>query len=237
MAASTPKTATATTTPPRNPAAGESLGVVPSVLSGSSLPLPFHSSEDTLSDLELTAQISEGSGTAAKALEELFKRHSGPLLRFLTHKLGKPHEAEDLLHDTFIRLAEKAGSYRGECPFRTWLFTMALNLTRSRQRRVALEEKAKAKAEDRLNSRRPQVNPPKPESNPEGNLQARELWQKVEAAIGDLAEAEKETFLLYWFGEFSYAQISSISGITVSAAKVRVHRALKTLSKKLNGMK
>ena len=163
-----------------------------------------------------------------QALELLFERHSEPLLRFLTRTLRHEHTAEDILHDVFVRVAEAASTFRGESTVRTWLFTLALNKVRSKQRRSALETRASdamsAERPDHLSDRR---------HDPFEQAQQRELRQRVDVAIGELGDDERETFLLYWFGGMSYAEISAASSITVSAAKVRVHRALLRLNKLL----
>ena len=98
---------------------------------------------------------------------------------------------------------------------------MALNLARSRRRRAALEP---CKNEQSVRSRQEQTH------DPGAGLERRELMEKVDGAIQRLGEDERETFVLFWFGKLSYAEISNISGISVPAAKVRVHRALTRLS-------
>jgi RNA polymerase sigma factor (sigma-70 family) len=182
------------------------------------------------SDAELLRRVaSSGSGGSAstRALETLFERHSESLLRFLTRLLRNDHNAEDTLHDVFVRVAEAAATYRGESSVRTWLFTLALNKVRSQHRRNALENRASAIM----------ASEPKAQSDgredPFEQAQARELRGRIDTAIGELGEGERETFLLYWFGRMTYAEISAASGITISAAKVRVHRALARLGKLL----
>ena len=193
---------------------------------------PVNASGGEAADAELLRRVAASLPAPAnlssrRALETLFERHSDALLRFLTRLLRNSHSAEDILHDVFVRVAEAAATYRGESSVRTWLFTLALNKVRSQQRRNALENRASAIMSSE----------PKPESDgredPFEQAQARELRQRVDAAIGELGDGERETFLLYWFGQMTYADIGIASGITVSAAKVRVHRALARLSKRL----
>jgi len=176
----------------------------------------------SLGDFELAQRVASQDSQAQRALEVLFLRHSNALLRFLCRVVRNDEEAEDLVHDAFVKLAEKAGSYRGESPFRTWLFSLALNLVRSRKRREALEERT----DETILERRPELSRPRPEADPVQNVETKEQWERVEAALSRLADPERETFLLYWFGELPYAEISRITGVSISAAKVRVHRAL-----------
>lgn len=177
-------------------------------------------------DGEWVRQVARRDGSSGQALEGLFLRHAEPLHRFLARALRNEAEAEDLVHDAFLRVADKAGTYRGESPFRTWLFALALNLVRSRKRREAVA----GVVHDALALERARR---KPNHDPALLSQQRETWARVEAAIAGLHEAERETFLLYWFGELTYAEISRLQEISVAAAKVRVHRALARLSESL----
>jgi RNA polymerase sigma-70 factor (ECF subfamily) len=176
-------------------------------------------------DSELIRRVAAKNDQSNSALELLFRRHSQPLLRFVVRTLRNEESAEDLVHDVFIRVAESARSYRGESSFRTWLFTLALNLVRSRQRRSAVEKKVSESM-----GRQPITKQP---IDPAESAERRELCERVDGAIAGLAESERETFLLYWFGQMSYAEISETTGISIAAAKVRVHRALARLSRTL----
>lgn len=188
---------------------------------------------EQLSDMELAQRVARKDDQAPRALELLFLRHSEPLLRFLARSARNAGEAEDLVHDAFVRVAEKADTFRGESPFRTWLFSLALNLTRTKQRRASLEERA----DETIALRRPELSRPRPEADPAWSAERKELWAKVEQGIAGLADVERETFLLYWFGELPYAEISRMTGVSISAAKVRVHRALTKLGKGLGGVR
>lgn len=175
-------------------------------------------------DAELVRRVACKNNLSNPALEILFRRHSEPLLRFVVRTLRDEQGAEDLVHDVFIRVTESAGSYRGESAFRTWLFSLALNMVRSRQRRSAVEKRVSESM-----TRQPPIS--RTQIDPVENAERRELCDRVDGAIAKLAESERETFLLYWFGQMTYAEISETTGISIPAAKVRVHRALAKLSR------
>lgn len=181
------------------------------------------------SDEDLLRRVASRNGVSVAALEELFLRHAGPLGGFLRGVLREDSEAEDLVHDTFIRVAEKAATFREESPFRTWLFSLALNLARTRRRRVMLKERT----QEKMARARPTGTALANASDPAWNAQQRELRVRVDRAIATLAEPEREVFLLYWFGKLPYAEITKLTGVSVPAAKVRVHRALARLGELL----
>ena len=186
-----------------------------------------------LSDLDLVRSVASRDVHSRSALEVLFRRHSEPLICFIYRRLGNgtnaTEEVEDLVHDTFVRLAEKAGTFRGDCPFRTWLFTLALNIGRSKRRRAVLERKI----DDAYRFHRPDQDGAQ-QGGVFDDTEKRELWEKVGLAVEALSAQERETFELYWFGQLTYAEISRLTGVSISAAKVRVHRALNQLGRKLN---
>jgi RNA polymerase sigma-70 factor (ECF subfamily) len=189
-------------------------------------------SADARDDAGLLGCVALGGDAARDALEQLFLRHSGPLLRFMRRVTRNDTDAEDIVHDCFVRVAEAARSYRAEGQFRTWLFSMALNLVRTQQRRLAVREKSDPVVVAQQSARWRE----RAENDPALSAQKRELLQRVDAAIATLNDAERDIFLLYWFGQLTYPEISQVSGVSVSAAKVRVHRALARLGKILKGL-
>ena len=172
-------------------------------------------------DVECLKRIQLSKGTETAGLEVLFARHSGPLLKFLIASSGS-QDAEDLVHDAFLHLAAHADSYRGASAVRTWLFTIALNLLRSRYRHQAVKRK---NVEGLEQAGAQKSSPLQPEQSA---LQA-ERQRLVQRAISELGVAEREAFLLYWYGELTHSEISNALNISISAAKVRVHRAFKSL--------
>ena len=185
------------------------------------------------SDAHLLAAVARRDGASGAALEQLFVRYSSSLLRFMARFTRSEADAEDIVHDCFVRVAESAGTWREEGQFRTWLFSMGLNLARSLQRRRSVREKVDIivvlQQKHRISERA--------ENHPAQSAETTELLARVDAAIATLADAEREIFLLYWFGELKYPQISEMTGVSVSAAKVRVHRAMARLGKMLKGLK
>ena len=66
---------------------------------------------------------------------ELVERHKDGLVNYLTRMTGERGAAEDLAHDAFVRLFERAASYRPQGRFRAYLYRIAVNLLRSQERR------------------------------------------------------------------------------------------------------
>jgi RNA polymerase sigma-70 factor (ECF subfamily) len=87
----------------------------------------------------LVARLQAGE---SEALGALFDIHVDGVFAFARHLLGNREDAEDVTSEAFLRAFQRAASFRGECPFRGWLFGIARNLCidRKRQPRLLLED-------------------------------------------------------------------------------------------------
>src|SRR6266542_6908052 len=95
--------------------------------------------------------VSDGSTTtealvSSDALHIAFDRHAGALLRLCILLTGRRQEAEDLVQDSFVRLAPKAGAL-GEDITWPYLRRIALNLWKNRLRRIAIEARARRRGD------------------------------------------------------------------------------------------
>ncbi|MCP4573427.1 MAG: sigma-70 family RNA polymerase sigma factor [bacterium] len=71
------------------------------------------------------------------AFRQLYRHHSPRLFNFLLRVLGgSRRDAEDVLQETWIRVVEKLGTFRGEAAFGTWLTGVGLNMARTHLRRL-----------------------------------------------------------------------------------------------------
>jgi RNA polymerase sigma-70 factor (ECF subfamily) len=73
-------------------------------------------------DEELLAAWGRGEGQAG---EQLLRRHFDALFRFFRHKLDEVAVVEELVQRTMTAAVAHRGRFRGDCSFRTWLFTIA----------------------------------------------------------------------------------------------------------------
>lgn len=82
---------------------------------------------------EELARRSQGGCRASFA--ELVERYGNRLFKFLSYKTNSPHDAEDLVQDTFVKAYENIHRYKDTWRFSTWLFTIAARLANSHFRR------------------------------------------------------------------------------------------------------
>ncbi|MFN3306837.1 MAG: RNA polymerase sigma factor [Candidatus Kapaibacteriota bacterium] len=167
-----------------------------------------------LDDEQLRKATQEFRRGSAEAFHLLYSHYSSRVYRFCLRMLGSREKAEDAFQDTFMKVFENAKSFRGD-NFGAWLFTIA--------RHICLNMIKMEKPYQELNE-----NSIKMSYIYKGDAGLKEFVQR---AILRLPISLREALLLREYEEYSYEEISQILGITVSLAKVRVHRARILLKK------
>ena len=170
---------------------------------------------DPARDDELALRARSGD---PRALAILYGRYAPPLLGYLQRLLHSRPDAEDALHESFLRLFEGRGRYRARGRFREWLFTVATGVARDRLRKTARRERIVTAAGEELAAH--------PEESPEERVVARDLAARVESALRDLPESYAAAFLLRVREEFSYREMAAITGEPEGTLRSRVHHAL-----------
>lgn len=152
-------------------------------------------------------------------LEAAYREHREPLLRHLRALTGDPHEAEDLAHEAFLRLAANPGPKRN---LRAWLYTVARNLVRERAR-------------TRMNRARlrPRAGPfPRHAPRPDEEFERRRAAEEVRRALAGLRLRDRQILLMREEG-FTHREIAEAVGVTPSSVGTLVARALRRLAESL----
>jgi RNA polymerase sigma-70 factor (ECF subfamily) len=144
-------------------------------------------------------------------LEQIYRKHASAVYRFAWGLCGNRACAEDLVSETFVRLLTRAPKIRTQTAL-GYLLAVARNtyLTgKSRQRReVPLTDDIEAAQVD-----------------PGDRLDDQARLEVVIGALSKLPEGERAALLLRVDHDLPYEEIAVALGISVGAAKVRVHRA------------
>jgi len=69
------------------------------------------------------------------AIERLVHTYQREVYRLALSILDDPHDAEDATQEVFIAALHALGSFRGDASFKTWLFSITINVSRSRFQR------------------------------------------------------------------------------------------------------
>ena len=77
------------------------------------------------------------------AFEALVLRYQSRMVSFARTLLGNPEEAEDLAQEVFVRVFKSLRGFRGQSSFRTWLYTVAVNVSRTRHDKRTRQQPAR----------------------------------------------------------------------------------------------
>ena len=171
------------------------------------------------SDVELLGRIQAGDHRAVGALYDRYASMLFPLSLRIVRDRG---EAEDILHDAFVTVSERAAQYvpeRGAVV--AWLVTLVRNLSIDRTRR---RDRRGAIARDVL-AHDPEVKV----SSPEDLTADAAERHSIRTALATLPEAQQKTLVLAFFEGKSYPEIAEEEGVPLGTIKSRAARALAAL--------
>jgi RNA polymerase sigma-70 factor (ECF subfamily) len=142
-------------------------------------------------------------------------------------------DAEEATQEAFLKAYRGLASFRAESRFSTWLASIALNEARSILRR---RNQFPTDSIDNDDQDQPGVRPALLRDwreMPSETLERAEVRSILRTAIDNLPVLYREIFLLRDLEELSVNDCASTLNISVSAAKVRLHRARILLQKEL----
>ena len=147
--------------------------------------------------------------------EELYESYAADIYRFALWLSGDGPEAEDIASETLVRAWVRNSSIRTET-LKAYLFTIARNLYLVRQRK----RKRQVPLHDTYAD---------PGPRPERVVESRLEIEAVQMILQGLPEVDRAAFVLRVQHELPYAEIARVLAISLTAAKVKVHRVRKKL--------
>lgn len=168
-----------------------------------------------MTDDLLVGRVLEGDGAAFTALVD---RHAPSCLRFAMRMLGNRQDAEDATQEALLRAYRALARYERSTPFRMWLFAILVNRCRT-----LLQQRSR-------HARRVEADPEALENaRSEDDAVTTELRIEIDRAVSLLESGQREAFLLKHVEQLSYDEMAAITGVGVSALKMRVKRACERL--------
>ena len=176
-------------------------------------------------DHDLVALAASGS---EKAYRELLDRYQRPVFSLIYRMVRDREKAEDLAQETFVKVFNHIDSFNPKYKFSSWIFKIASNLTIDAIRKkdldtVSLDGSRNASTPDEVDATRITVE--SRDENPEEFLEAKELGEEIERAIGELRPEYRTAILLRHVEGRPYEEISEIMGVPLGTVKTYIHRA------------
>jgi RNA polymerase sigma-70 factor (ECF subfamily) len=142
-----------------------------------------------------------------QAFEQLFTRYRGPLYGFFRRRLNGDQRAEDLTQETFIAVIRASAQYEQRALFRTYLYSIAMNLLAAERRKQFRDSP-------------PGEIAPEPATDDAPDTA---LW--IRQALARLDDSEREILMLREYEQLSYAEIAELLKLPVNTVRSRLFRS------------
>jgi len=156
------------------------------------------------------------------AFELLYRRHSGFALNLAVRIQGSANDAEDIVHDAFLKASQRLSELREASAFRPWLGSIVVRLVRTRLRRQRLLRSfGLASAEpielDAIAS---------PNADPESRV----LLAQVYSLLQTLPADERIAWTLRYVDHHRLEVVAKLVDCSLATAKRRILRAQRFLT-------
>lgn len=163
---------------------------------------------------------------------QLIRRYQRPLLRAATDRLGDRTWAEDVVQEAFLAAFAGRMSYDPAYSFRTWMWTILLNLCKRHWRRRSSRPSPQSWSELAGNAANSNAEPETRSTGLSCLLQS-ERAERVRQLLGTLPEEQADALRLRFFGELTFNEIAAALGCSLNTAKSRVRYGLEKIGREL----
>ena len=187
----------------------------------------MEASRGDVDDREIMARLAAGDREALAPLMELHYRR---LYRIALAYLRQREDALDVVQEAFVRAFQAAPRWDGAAAG-PWLSRITVNLAIDRWRRNRRRaDTFTPLAEDDHTASLADKSPA-----PDGRLHAREVGERLQAALGRLPERQRAVVVLRHYQELSLEEIAQALGMSLGTVKSSLHRALQRMRLSLAG--
>ena len=170
--------------------------------------------------------IARAQGGDRAAFAALVRSHGNEVYTLARSLVGDPHLAADIAQETMIRAWRALPKFRGDAALSTWLHRITVNTAWTQKKRV--KKHAGQSIDDLVDV--PDV---VGANHPEVAGELMELRGRLRLALNNLPDAQRQVVILKDVYGWSHAEIATSMDITVTAAKVRLHRARARMARDL----
>jgi len=148
----------------------------------------------------------------ADALERVFRHFEAPVYTLARRLTRTPHDAEDVLQETFLEVVRSISRFRADGSFAGWIRRVAASKALMR-----LRARESRPVEDELSDEVADTAPAPPTTLPER--------LDLEAALARLSDAARAVIWLHDVEGYSHDEIAALMGKTASFSKSQLARA------------
>ena len=155
--------------------------------------------------------------TQNEAFRKLLQLYQKPLYYHIRNMVLNHDDADDVLQNTFIKVFGNLKNFNGDSKLYSWMYRIATNEAitfmqqRAKKQGISNEE-AQQKAINKLES--------------DVFFDGDDIQLKLQKAIAKLPEKQRIVFMMKYYDELKYEQISEILGTSVGGLKASYHHAV-----------
>jgi RNA polymerase sigma-70 factor (ECF subfamily) len=154
------------------------------------------------------------------AFEDLYRRHNDAVFRYLLRLCQHRSTAEDVFQEAWGKIVKSRENYRPTAKFSTFLYRVAHNCFIDHVRRNKRHATTASAEPD---------SQPDPADLPETEVERQLARQRLDAALGELPEEQRDVFLLREEAGLSLDEIAAVTGSNRETAKSRLRYAVNKL--------
>lgn len=156
-------------------------------------------------------QCAEGN---TNALEQLYRATSSAVYAYLLSVLKNSHDAEDAMHDTYLKIWTGAAGYRSQGKPMAWIFTIGKNLC---LKQLNIQSKEASAPEDWMQ--------PAADS---GAMTQEDKWV-IQQCMEKLSDDARQIVVLHVVSGLKHREIARLLDLPLSTVLSKYHRSIQKL--------
>ncbi|NNF26760.1 MAG: sigma-70 family RNA polymerase sigma factor [Gemmatimonadetes bacterium] len=156
----------------------------------------------------------------------LVRRYQDVMYRHALRMVGDGDEAADLVQKAFVKGFRKLDACHDPAKVGGWLFRICANMCKDYLKSRRRQDLSLDVVDVQLDLA----------PGPIEELERADMRRTIETAIGELTPGLREAFVMKHLEGCSYEKMAELMDVSISALKMRVHRAREELQEKLAGL-
>jgi len=185
-----------------------------------------------MTDQQLVKSILTGDN---EAMKELIIKYQDFVLNTCYKVLRSKEDAEDISQEVFIETYRSVALLRNEENISFWLYRVSLNKSINYLKRGSNSLLRSVLHLDSLfnnDDAEEEIYSPVSDEDPGAGLESKERQEILMKAVSSLPASQQKAFILYYYENLSYKEISKILGLSLSSIESLMHRAKVNLQKR-----
>jgi RNA polymerase sigma factor (sigma-70 family) len=167
-------------------------------------------------EAQLLAQLHDPA-TKEKAFRNLMKAYQEKLYYHIRRFVFNHEDANDVLQNTFIKIWNGVDRFRGDSSLYTWVYRIATNESITfinKVRKMNVVDIEQTSAAYRVGT---------------DGESAEQLQEKLDRALAQLPDRQRQVFIMRYYDELTYEQMSEILETSTGSLKASYHHAVKKI--------